>query len=176
MGRPIRDLANGVNLSDRHLQAIGEVAVRWAELEENIKEMVWDLANIRHTSALAVTAHVNESTLVNIAKSLVELLVTGPENKLAEEIRDHLTYIIEKVYPQRNDMVHSTFGHSGIDSKTQILPIRARGKLKIGPRRDYSADDMNAIAQEIYEANEKLYGYVLRLKELIPTWRHTKKE
>jgi len=175
MSTPTRDLAHAVNLTDKHLQAIGLVAVRWAELEGNIKEIIWDLGNIRHTSALAVTAHINERMLVDIAKSLVDLLVTGPAKQLAEEITDHLNYIIGEVYPKRNDMVHSTFGHSGKEGKTQILPIRARGKLKIGPRKDFSADDIFAIAQEIYDANEKLYGYVRKLKELIPTWRHIAK-
>lgn len=174
MGRPIANLAHGVNLSDKHLQGIGEVAVRWAELEETLKGIIWDLANIRHTSALAVTAHINEAMLVNIARSLVDLLVTGPEPQLAEDIEVHLNYIIGDVYPKRNDMVHSTFGHPGIDGKTQILPIRARGKLKIGPRKDFSADDIFSIADEIIAANEKLYGYAARLRELIPTWHHIK--
>jgi hypothetical protein len=174
MARPIGDLTHAVNLSDKHLQAIGEVAVRWAELEENIKEIVWDLANIRHMSALAVTAHISESALVNIAKSLVDLLVSGPEKQLAEDINSHLNYIIGEVYPKRNDMVHSTFGHAG-NGKTQILPIRARGKLKLGPRKEFTADDIFSIAQEIYDANVKLYEFVAKLKELIPKWRHIQK-
>jgi len=176
MGRPTIDLANMVNLSDKHLQAIGEVAVRWAELEDNIKEIVWDLANIRHTSALAVTAHINESMLVNIANSLVDLLVTGPQKQLAQDIRDHLNYVINTLYPKRNAMVHSTFGISHIPGKTQILPIRARGKLKFGPREDFSADDIFTIAEEIYAANVKLYEYVSTLKRLIPTWHHIKRD
>ena len=174
MARPIGDLTHAVNLSDKHLQGIGEVAVRWAELEENIKEIVWDLANIRHMSALAVTAHISESSLVNIAKSLVDLLVSGPEKQLAADINSHLNYIIGEVYPKRNDMVHSTFGHAGND-KTQIFPIRARGKLRLGPRKEFSADDIFSIAQEIYDANVKLYEYVAKLKELIPKWSHIQK-
>lgn len=125
-------------------------------------------------SALAITAHINESNLVNIAKALVDLLVSGSEQKLAEEMEFHLNRIIGEVYPKRNDMVHSTFGHAA-DGKTEILPIRARGKLKIGPRRAFSADDIFAIAREIYDANEKLYGYLVRLQKLIPTWRHITK-
>lgn len=174
MGRPLGNLAQGVNLTDKHLQGIGEVAVRWAELEDTIKEVVWELANIRHMSALAVTAHINENSLVNIAKSLVDLLVTGPEPQLAKDIEAHLNYIIGQVYPKRNDMVHSTFGH-GPDGKTGILPIRARGKLKFGPRKYFSSDDIFSIAQEIYAANEKLYGYVSTLRDLIPKWRHIQK-
>lgn len=175
MGQPIRDFANAVNLTDKHLQGIGEVAVRWAELEANIKEIVWDLANIRDMSSWAVTAHINERMLADIARSLVDLLVSGPEKQLASDINAHLQHIIEKIYSKRNDMVHSTFGHSGQPGKTQILPIRARGKLKIGPRKDFSADDIFAIASEIYDANVKLYGYVRKLKELIPTWHHIKR-
>jgi hypothetical protein len=174
MARPIGDLAHAVNLSDKHLQAIGEVAVRWAELEQNIKEIVSDLANMRHSSALAVTAHINESSLVNIARSLVDLLVAGPEPQLAQDIEDHLNYVIGQVYPKRNDMVHSVFGYCP-DGKTEILPVRARGKLKFGPRKAFSADDIFSIAKEIYEANEKLHGYVVRLQDLIPTWHHIKK-
>jgi hypothetical protein len=125
-------------------------------------------------SALAVTAHISESALVNIAKSLVDLLVSGPEKQLAEDINSHLNYIIGEVYPKRNDMVHSTFGHAG-NGKTQILPIRARGKLKLGPRKEFTADDIFSIAQEIYDANVKLYEFVAKLKELIPKWRHIQK-
>jgi hypothetical protein len=169
MGRPIGNLAQAVNLTEKHLQGIGEVAVRWAELEGSLKEIIWELANIRGMSALAITAHINESMLVNIARTLVDLLVTGPEKKLAEEMESHLNYIIGEIYPRRNDMVHSTFGYA-VEGKTEILPIRARGTLKFGPRKAFSADDIFAIAREIYDANDKLYGYLVRLKELVPTW------
>lgn len=176
MSRPIRDLNNSANLSDKHLQAIGEVAVRWAELEGNIKEIIWDLANIRHTSALAITTHLSESNLVNIAKALVDLLVSGPQEQLADEINGHLNFIIGKLYPKRNTMVHSTWGISHEPGKTQTLPITARGVIKFGPRKDYSSDDIAAIAEEIYDANVKLYEYVSRLKQLIPTWHHIKRD
>jgi hypothetical protein len=175
MSRPIGDLNHAVNLSNQHLQAIGEVAVRWAELEDSIKEIVWDLANLRQPGAWAVTAHINERMLTDIANSLIDLLVKGPEPKLSEEMRDHLNFIIREIYPKRNAMVHSTFGHSGRNGVTSILSIRARGTLKIGPREEFSADDIVAIAMEITEANEKLWGFVSKLKELIPTWRHVKK-
>lgn len=175
MSRPIGDLNNAVNLSSQHLQAIGEVAVRWAELEDSIKEIVWDLANLREPGAWAVTAHINERMLTDIARSLIDLLVKGPEPKLSEQMRDHLNFIIGEIYPKRNAMVHSTFGHSGKNGVTSILPIRARGTLKIGPREEFSADDILAIARQITEANDKLWGFVSKLKELIPTWRHLKK-
>jgi len=172
MGMPARDLARSVNLSDKHLQAIGTVAVRWAEMENNIEELVWDLTNMRHASALAVTTHINESMLVNIAKSLVDLLVKGPEPGLAAAITAHFDHISGGLYPQRNAMIHSTFGVSHLPGKTQILPIKARGKLKFGPRADFSAEDICALADEIYEANVQLYGYLERIRELIPTWHH----
>lgn len=176
MGRPTIDLANMVNLSDKHLQAIGEVAVRWAEVEENVKEIIWDLANLRHDSGLAITAHLSESNLVQIARALVERLVAGPEKQLAEDINGHLNFIIGKLYPKRNSMVHSTWGISHEPGKTEILPITARGTLKFGPRQDFSSDDIFAIAEEIYDANVKLYEYVSTLKRLIPTWHHIKRD
>lgn len=124
MSRPMRDLANSVNLSDKHLQAIGEVAVRWAEVEDNFKEIIWDLANIRHMSGLAITAHINESNLVHIAKSLVDLLVSGPQKQLAEDINGHLNFIIGKLYPKRNCMVHSTWGISHEPEKTKYCQLQ----------------------------------------------------
>lgn len=175
MSRPIRDLGNAVNLSDKHLQAIGEVAVRWGEIEDTLADLVWELANLRVPGAYAITAHLNERTLVNIGSSLVNLLVTGPEPKLASEIEVHLVKILEHLYPKRNAMVHSTWGHGGGTDRSTILPIKARGTLKFGPRSDYSADDIFAIAAEIVNANETLYAFVSRLRELIPTWRHIAK-
>lgn len=175
MSRPIRDLDHAVNLSNQHLQAIGEVAVRWAELEDSIKEIVWDLANLREPGSWAVTAHINERMLTDIARSLIDLLVKGPEPKLSEQMRDHLNFIIGEIYPKRNAMVHSTFGHSGKNSVTSILPIRARDTLRVGPREEFSADDIFAIARQITEANDKLWGFVSKLRELMPTWRHIKK-
>ena len=94
MGRPILDLTNGVNLSVAHRQAIGEIAVRWSELEDTLAELIWELANLRLPGAYAVTAHLNESTLVNMGKSLVHLLVTGPQPKLSLEITEHLQFVI----------------------------------------------------------------------------------
>ena len=175
MGRPIADLTNAVNLSEKHLQAIGEVCVRWSELEESVHELVWELANLRSMVADAVTTHINEAMMFHIANSLVDLLVTGPEKVLAAEITDHLNFIKTRLSPARNAMVHSTWGHPGVDGKSEILPIKARGKLKIGPREAYSAEDISAIAKDMYEANEKLYGYVSKLRELIPKWNHIAK-
>ena len=174
MGRPILDLTNGVNLSVAHRQAIGEIAVRWSELEDTLAELIWELANLRLPGAYAVTAHLNESTLVNMGKSLVHLLVTGPQPKLSLEITEHLQFVINDLYPKRNAMIHSTWGY-GNENKAEILPVKARGKIKFGPREQYSAEDIFLIADEIYKANDKLYSFVSTLRELIPTWRHVAK-
>ena len=175
MGRPILDLTNGVNLSVAHRQAIGEIAVRWSELEDTIAELVWELANLRVPGAYAVTAHLSERTLVDMGKSLVDLLVTGPEPKLAAQIIEHLQFIINNLHPKRNAMIHSTWGHPGIENKSEILPIKARGKIKFGPREQYFSEDIFSIADEIYKANDKLYSFVSTIRELIPTWHHIAK-
>lgn len=174
MGRPILDLANGVNLSVAHRQAIGEIAVRWSELEDSLAELIWELANLRLPGAYAVTAHLNERTLIDMGKSLVNLLVTGPQPALAKEVTDHLQFIVHDLYPKRNAMIHSTWGY-GNDNKAEILPIKARGKIKFGPREQFSSEDIFLIAQEIYDANDKLYSFVSTLRKLIPTWRHIAK-
>lgn len=175
MSRPMRDLNNSVNLSDKHLQAIGEVAVRWGELEDTLAQLVWELANLREPGAYAITTHLNERTLVDMGSSLVRLLVTGPEPDFASEIGEHLQFIINTLYPKRNAMVHSTWGHPGVPNKSEILPIKARGKIKFGPREQYSCDDIFSIASEIFDANDKLFSFVSRLRELIPTWHHIKR-
>ena len=71
-------------------------------------------------------------------------------------------------------MIHSTWGY-GNENKAEILPVKARGKIKFGPREQYSAEDIFLIADEIYKANDKLYSFVSTLRELIPTWRHIAK-
>lgn len=170
--RPMRDLNHAVKLSDKHLQAIGEVAVRWAELEDTLSTIIWDIANLRLPGAYAITTHLNERTKIDICNSLADIIFGS--RPLAEELRTHLNYILNTVYPKRNTVVHSTWGYSPEPEKSEILPIKARGKIKFGPRQSFSADDIFAIADEIYTANDTLYHLREQILELLKTLNNWK--
>lgn len=168
----MKDLESTVKLSEKHLQAIGEVAVRWGELEDTLSTIIWDIANLRRPGAHAITTHLNERTKVDICNSLADIIFGS--RPLAEELRTHLNYIMNIVYPKRNAVVHSTWGYSPEPEKSEILPIKARGKIKIGPRQRFSSEDIFSIANEIYEANDKLYSLRVQIQKLLETLNNWK--
>jgi len=146
--RPMRDLEHSVNLSSKHLEAIGAVAVRWAELEDTLSSIIWDLANLHRPMSFAVTTHLSERTRADICTTLADT-VLRPKS-LAKDLKKHIEKIIKKIYQKRNAVVHSIWGYSIDEGISTILPIKARRTLKIGPREKYSSSDIFDIAEEIY--------------------------
>jgi hypothetical protein len=163
--RPLEDLEHSVNLSPEHLQAIGKVAVRWAELEDTLSSIIWDLANLDRPMSLAITTHLSERTRADICTTLADTILH--QKSLAKTLRKHIDKIITQIYPKRNAVIHSVWGYSIDEGISTILPIKARGELKIGPRIKYSSSDIFDIAEEIYSANAELYSLRCEIQEAL---------
>lgn len=163
---PKRNLSLAVGLTDDHIRAIGLVAVRWAEIEHTMSEIIWDLVDMRLPSAHAITAHLGERTRANMCNALAQAVIGT--RAPAKSLRVQLQHIIDTLYPERCKIVHSTWGASHEAGKSEILPINARGKLNMGPRLHYSADDISAIAEKIMDANTGLCAIRDEIRALLP--------
>ena len=164
-----KDLALGWNLSEKHLQAIGEVAVRWSAMEFTLSSTIWDLAELSQAHGWAITTHLSERVRVDICNSLAFDLLG--EDPLAAELRQHLNFILNQVYPKRNKFLHARWGSSiHWHHKSELQDVRARGKVIIGSEK-FTSDDIFSVAAEIYEANEKLADMRDRIRVWLSTSR-----
>lgn len=157
----------GVGLTDEHLRAIGLVAVRWSTFESELSSIIWHIANLRALRGYAVTAHLSERARVDMCNALADN--TFGWSPVAAELRSHLNHVVSNIYPKRNAVVHATWGYSPEQGKSDTLPVKARGEIKLGPRKAYAATDIEAIAVEIEEAVAKLEAIRRKITELLPT-------
>ena len=155
-----------VGLTEQHLQAIGAVAVRWGQLENTISRIIWDLIKIRLDRGFAITTHLSERARVDMLKGIAHSIFGV--RPLYEELETHLNHIVHDIYPKRNNVVHGNWGY-GASGQPELLPIRARGPVKFGPRQEYTVDDITDIAEEIRGADETLEGISRKIAELLPT-------
>lgn len=75
---------------------------------------------------------------------------------MEQELVAQCNHVINTLYPKRNKVVHEVWGAATDPAKISVLPIKARGSVKVGPSGEFSADDIEAIAGEIEEAHYKL--------------------
>jgi hypothetical protein len=160
-------LKDRVGLNDEHLKAIGLVAVHWAFIENILSSIIWNIANLRQARGIAITTHLSERSQQDICNALAHETFRG---RLEEkELKDHLHYIFETLYPQRNKIVHATWGYSAISGASDILPIKARGKVTIGPRESLTPEAILKIAEEIEQAANDLDKIKFKIFQLLPT-------
>ncbi len=160
-------LKDKVGLNDEHLKAIGLVAVHWAFIENILSSIIWSIAHLRHTRGIAITTHLSERSRQDICNALAHETFRGhPEEK---ELNDHLKYIFDTLHLKRNKIVHASWGYSATSGASDILPVRARGKVKIGPRESLAPEDIMKIAEEIQDAAFKLEQIRAKISQLLPT-------
>lgn len=137
-----------------HLSAIGRVVVLWTFLEKTIETLVWKLASLQQPKAQAVTTHLQTLILIDTANSLAResLASTGLDKKL----RQQLSYIVQKLRPKRNSIVHGIWAPTGTPDKVIISETTARGVLKFKVSEEMSVEDILQVASEIDEANFQL--------------------
>jgi len=160
-------LKDSVGLNDEHLKAIGLVTVHWTYIENILSSIIWSMANLRHIRGLAITTHLSERNRQDICNALAHETIRGrPEEK---ELKDHLRYVFQTLYLKRNKIIHATWGYSAISGTADILPVSARGQVKIGPRESLAPEDIIKIAEEIEEAVFKLDRIRFKISQLLPT-------
>lgn len=158
-------------MTNEHLQAIGRVAVEWSVLEGSLTQIILNFINMPYNRAIAITTHLSERTRFDMAKTLADQTIKGhPSEKALKTLCTHIT---EKVYGKRNGIVHGHWGASPYPGKIALMPITAKGVLKVGPPRNLSAQDIEDIADEISLNREKLDQLRLEIYHLLPQSKHT---
>jgi len=130
-----------------HLRAIGLIAVQWTSLEKAIEMLVWELATLKQPKAQAVTTHLSNKTLIDIAKSLSREALKGTE--FENRVIDQLDYIENILRPKRNSIIHGVWAPTAFTDKIVLFETTARGILKLKVGSDMTAEDILMIASEI---------------------------
>lgn len=158
---------NSAGLTDEHLKAIGLVAVNWSHIESTLSSIIWDIAKLRTMRGRAITTHLSEKTKGDMCLALANETFRGhPEEA---ELKEHITMILNQLHQKRNTIIHGLWGYSSNSGASDVLPIRARGKVSVGPRKSFSPDDILEIANDIEAAALKLELIRFKICQLLPT-------
>lgn len=136
---------------DDHLKAIGLVAVHWSFLELALSSLIWEMTPVKQMRAQAITTHLNERMRGDIARALAHEIFPG--HALETRLIDLIGEIMDKLYSERNMVVHGLWGPCGDTAKIAIQPVKARGAVKVGPVREFTAEDIEQIAARIETAH-----------------------
>jgi hypothetical protein len=137
-----------------HIRAIGEVVVRWAQLESTLESIIWELATLEHPFGPALTAHMNAQQRLQVVKSLAN-----------ERLRDHpvlppllalVNDIDDCLRVRRNEVAHSQWMPSAKPGIIQTFQTTARGKVQFKVGREMSAHDIQKVAADVDGANWRL--------------------
>lgn len=140
--------------TDEHLSAIGRVALQWNFVEKNLELLIWEMAPLIQPKAQAVTTHLSNQLLIDMAKSLVHEAIE--DQTLKDTLRKHLDYISNDLRPKRNRIIHGIWGPTASADKIALLETTARGRVKFRVGDEMTANDILEIASEIDEANFQL--------------------
>jgi hypothetical protein len=137
-----------------HVRAIGEVVVRWAQLESSLEMLIWELAPLEHPFGHALTSHMNAQQWLQVVKSLAnERLRDHPLlSSLLALIRD----IDDSVRVRRNEVAHSQWMPTGKAGVIQTFQTTARGKIQFKVGSEMSAYDILKVAADVDKANWEL--------------------
>ncbi len=134
-------------ISDRHLRAIGLIAVIWSGIEQAMEIAICGLYSIDLNRGLVLTANIG-------FRSRVDLLRILAKNGAIRDKRDAAICLglltrIEKAYVTRNEAVHGGWGPSPDPTKARRMSIRARGSQLRCVSEDVSAEELEASVQKI---------------------------
>jgi hypothetical protein len=133
---------------DRHLRAIGLVAVIWSGIEASMEIAICGLYGIELGSGLALTNNIGFQGRVG----LLRILADGGAIKDAREAQRCRTLIkrLEKAYLTRNEVLHSLWAPSkDRPGSARRMSIRARGRQLRAEATDLTAEDLEDIARRL---------------------------
>lgn len=151
--------------NNSHLSSIGRVVVQWTFLEKTLELLVWELASLKQPKAQAVTTHLSNPILIDVARALSHEVLQGTD--LETRLRTQLDYIANVLRPKRNNIVHGIWGPTATPVKISTVETTARGILKFKSGPDMTAEDILEIAAEIDKANFDLGTLVFEISSVL---------
>ena len=130
-------------LETDHYTAIGRVTARAAALDLVLDIVIWTLLRVPEHVGRAVTAHRSASDRINLAKTLIDLLVNEEDDKRIDNIMAEA----KRCNDDRNDLIHALWTY-GSDDLVRGEKYTARGKLK-RHHKDWTLDAINDVATRL---------------------------
>ena len=92
---------------DDYLKAIGTVCMVWADLDFNIHEAIWELANVENNVGACITAQIVPP--LSRFRALIALVhFRGGDEKLVKAL-NKLSLTVDGLARQRNRIVHDSW-------------------------------------------------------------------
>ncbi|MDV2980534.1 UNVERIFIED_CONTAM: hypothetical protein Q9R71_25480 [Actinomycetes bacterium ARC8] len=144
--------------------AIGRIAIWAASVEENLVHLCSRLINIDdHEIGYAVTANMNASAVIDLARRLViDSKTTSDEDRA--DVMAMLTEA-KAALVERNRILHASLGELMLGGKMLFRSRRKKGPVPDGenPRWESTLrglDELDAVGARLFNVSEDLWAYV----------------
>ncbi len=144
-------------LPPEYLQAIGNLAAYWAYLESSVEVAIWCFLNRRREIGGMITADMGMISRINLLTSLAEA-----KFKSHPELAAPLKELLKRIDPariSRNNIIHNLWKYdNAATGKALGIIIKAKSGPLQERRRDYSVEEIEAVAEEAWDITSEMMG------------------
>jgi hypothetical protein len=146
--------------NDKLYKSIGELVIKFQELELLVNFLLLELMNQDFDTGLCLTSEMSFSRIVTALVAVAAVRLKDPA--LVEEVRTCAGYL-NQCEGERNKIVHSLyFSYNGALSRAKITAKRREGLRKMF--YETSHDEIEREVERIKEANKHLMKVVKKLQ------------
>lgn len=155
-----------LNLTPRHMEAIGHVAVIWSYLERNMEFLLWGLAGIDPENANHFTHLMSLQKRVDTIKALALVKLKVTEQKKLSDLIENIYELRDK----RNEVVHAlwvpTFNKSDAAHGLKLKILKPRkmpnGTTRFVPKSfNYTAEEIKDLSVRIRQCQNDICDFAL---------------
>lgn len=152
-----------IKLSRYEYQIIGEIAVLSGMIEQEMKELIVKLVKAPWPDGIALVAHLNFSSLCDIALALLPSTVPDTKEKGFSLARSFETAIknVRNAYEDRNKVLHGPFSPwtAIVGAPKSTLKINARSKISY-QAFTFNRETLTETLSELIKCHSVLFGCV----------------
>ena len=156
-----------------HMKWLGLVAAMWAELEYQINEAIWELANVERWAGACITSQIfSPSARMRALTALIRV-----RNGQTEDVKKFtsLSATIIKLGHRRNAYVHDPWAIEEDTNEVKRIHVNVEGEFEFG-FKPTPIDDMKRLYAEINSTVVR-FGEVRReVFQTLPPWPRTQFE
>lgn len=151
------------DLTEEQMAGIGQIAIRWNQLENVYEYAIWGYANLTVEQGVSITTHMS-------MQARIDSLQTYINEKFPESIiQKSLKILINRTSicrVGRNKIMHASWSYSGNSDSENANKLRVKKQLHFD-KRCFHVDHMYALAHEIGNISRDLFS-LLEESNLLP--------
>jgi hypothetical protein len=156
-----------------HMKWLGLVAAIWAELEDQINEAIWELANVERWAGACITSQIfSPSARMRALTALLRV-----RKGQTEEIKKFtsLSASIIRLGHRRNEYVHDPWTIQEDTQEVKRIHVNTEGEFEVG-FRPTPIDDLKRLYADISSAVVRFGEVRSEVFQTLPPWPRTQFE